>query len=133
MAGALREEVEQYMAHCERTLEATQVLAEHGYWRDVLSKAYFAMFYAASALLCADGISVSKHSAVVALVGERFAKPGRIDRKLHRMLIDMLDERHVADYRIEMEITQEEAEQGLRSAREFVGAIREYLENERGG
>ena len=45
----------------------------------------------------------------------------------------MLDERHVADYRIEIEITQEEAEQGLRAAREFVGAIREYLEREEGG
>jgi len=68
----------------------------------------------------------------VALVGERFAKPGRIDRRLHRMLIDMLDERHVADYRIEIEVTQEEAEQGLRAAREFVRAIREYLESEGG-
>jgi uncharacterized protein (UPF0332 family) len=132
VAGALREDVQQYMARGERTLEAAQVLAEHGYWRDMLSKTYFAMFYAASALLCTDGISVSKHSAVVALVGERFAKPGRIDRKLHRMLIDMLDERHVADYRIEIEVKQEEAEQGLRTAREFVEAIREYLESEGG-
>jgi len=123
----------QYMARSEQTLEAAQVLAEHGYWRDVLSKAYFAMFYAASALLCTDGISVSKHSAVVALVGERFAKPGRIDRKLHRMLIDMLDERHVADYRIEIEITQEKAEQGLHTAREFVRAIRGYLKSEECG
>jgi len=133
MASPLREDVEQYMARSERTLEAAQVLAEHGYWADVLSKTYFAMFYAASALLCTDGISVSKHSAVVALVGERFAKPGRIDRRLHRMLIDMLDERHVADYRIEIEVTQEEAEQGLRAARECVRAIREYLESEGGG
>lgn len=133
MAGGLREEVEQYMARSERALEAAQVLAEHGYWADVLSKTYFAMFYAASALLCTDGISVSKHSAVVALVGERFAKPGRIDRRLHRMLIDMLDERHVADYRIEIEVTQEEAEQGLRTAREFVRAIKEYLESGSGG
>jgi uncharacterized protein (UPF0332 family) len=133
MASPLRKEAGQYMARSERTLGAAQVLAEHGYWRDVLSKTYFAMFYAASALLCTDGISVSKHSAVVALVGERFAKPGRIDRKLHQMLIDMLDERHVADYRIEIEVTQEEAEQGLRTAREFVEAIREYLESEEGG
>ena len=78
MASPLSKEAGQYMARSERTLEAAQVLAEHGYWRDVLSKTYFAMFYAASALLCADGISVSKHSAVVALVGERFAKPRRI-------------------------------------------------------
>ena len=69
----------------------------------------------------------------MALLGERFAKPGRIDRRLHRMLIDMLDERHVADYRIEIEVTKEEAEQGLRTAGEFVRAIREYLESKGGG
>ena len=133
MAGALREEVKRYMARSERTLEAAQVLAEHGYWADVLSKAYYAMFYAARALLHTEGISVSKHSGVVALLGERFAKPGRIDRRLHRMLIDMLDERQVADYRIEIEVTKEEAEQGLRTAGEFVRAIREYLESKGGG
>ena len=45
----------------------------------------------------------------------------------------MLDERHVADYRIEIKVTQEEAEQGLHTAREFVGAIKECLESEGGG
>lgn len=56
------------------------------------------MFYAATALLHSEGIAVSKHSAVIAQVGEHFAKTGRIPLHLHRFLIDMFDERQAADY-----------------------------------
>jgi len=63
MAGALREEVKRYMARSERTLEAAQVLAEHGYWADVLSKAYYAMFYAA-ALCSTQRVSPSQNTRV---------------------------------------------------------------------
>jgi uncharacterized protein (UPF0332 family) len=129
MAHNLSREAERYLARAEQALEAARTLAEHGYPADALSKAYYAMFYAASAVLSTEGLSVSKHSAVMALLGEQFAKPGRIEPGLHRMLIDMFDERQVADYGVEIAITQERAEAGLRVAAEFVEAIKSYLES----
>lgn len=130
MARDLSGETERYLARAEQALAAARTLAEHGFPADALSKAYYAMFYAASAVLSTEGLSVSKHSAVIALFGERFAKPGRIAPGLHRMLIDMFDERQVADYGIEIEIAQKQAEAGLRAANEFVEAIKSYLRRE---
>ena len=101
MAGALREDAKQYMARSERTLEAAQVLAEHGYWRDVLSKTYFAMFYAASALLASKGISRSKHSGIHSALGQYFVKPGLIEPQYSRMLINAFNVRLDSDYDVQ--------------------------------
>jgi len=56
------------------------------------------MFYAATARLHSEGIAVSKHSAVIAQVGQHFAKTGKIEVHLHRAIIDVFDERQTADY-----------------------------------
>jgi len=45
------------------------------------------MYYAAQALLNADGIDVVKHSAVESAFGYYFAKSGKIDPKTHFRLI----------------------------------------------
>jgi len=43
-----------------------------------VSRAYYAMFYATSALLASKGISRSKHSGVCSAFGEHFVKTGLI-------------------------------------------------------
>jgi uncharacterized protein (UPF0332 family) len=86
------------------------------------------MFYAASALVRAKGFRPSKHSAVIAAVGEHFSKPGLVDRRLHRLLIDMFDERQTADYEVLLSITEERARIGLEAAERFVTAVIDYLE-----
>ncbi len=51
-------------------------------------------------------INVVKHSAVESAIGYYFAKPGRIDSKFHRMLMDARKIREIADYDIEEEIVE---------------------------
>lgn len=53
-------------------------LLKDGHVPDAASKTYYAMYYAAQALLNADGIDVVKHSAVEAAFGYHFAKTGKI-------------------------------------------------------
>jgi uncharacterized protein (UPF0332 family) len=85
------------MARAERGLQASHLLLKNEYFADAVSRAYYAMFYAATALLHSEGITVSKHSAVIAQVGKHFAKTGKIEVRLHRALIDVFDERQAAD------------------------------------
>ncbi len=120
-------ELEAYMRRARQALEVARGNLEDLYWADALSKCYYAMFYASSALLLTKGVRPVKHSAVIAAVGEYFAKPGLIDRQLHRLLIDMFDERQIADYEILLSITEERARAGLLAAEKFVAAVEEYL------
>lgn len=52
---------------------AAQILFDNGYPGFCASRSYYAMFYVAEAFLEGDGLSFSKHSAVIAAFGQHFA------------------------------------------------------------
>jgi uncharacterized protein (UPF0332 family) len=81
----LTPEVEAYLAKAHHALEVAWKLQTGGELADAAGKAYYAMFYAAQALLRAHRIEV-KHSAVASMLGRHFAKTGDLDPKFHRML-----------------------------------------------
>ena len=85
------------------------------------------MYYAAQALLSADGFDVVEHSAVESAFGYHFAKPGRIDPKFHRMLMNARKIREIADYDIDEEIVEPVASLKTDEGRAFLAAIRDYL------
>ncbi len=71
-----------------RSLEAAKTLKAEGFTEFAVSRAYYAMFYVAEALLEREGLSFSRHSAVISALGERFARTNRIPKDYHRHLID---------------------------------------------
>ena len=84
----MTDEVRRYLRKAEHALEVAEDLLKDGHAPDAASKIYYAMYYAAQALLNADGIDVVKHSAVESAFGHHFAKSGKIDPKFHRMLMN---------------------------------------------
>ena len=81
-----------------QSLEAARMLLQGGFSGFAVSRAYYAMFYAAEAFLEGEGLSFSRHSAVIAAFGERFAKTGRVPVALHRQLIQAEQVRLQGDY-----------------------------------
>ncbi len=123
----MTEEVRRYLRKAEHALEVAEDLLKGGHAPDAASKIYYAMYYAAQALLNADGIDVVKHSAVESAVGYHFAKPGKIDPKFHRMLINARKIREIADYDIDEEIVEPVASLKIDEGRAFLSAIKDYL------
>ncbi|GAF68751.1 unnamed protein product, partial [marine sediment metagenome] len=81
----------------------------------------------AEALLLGDGLAFSKHSAVIAAFGERFAKTQRVPPKFHQYLIEAQDRRNVGDYHIGPALTESEARDEISRAREFVSLGDDFL------
>lgn len=75
----MTEEVTKLIEKSEHALEVAEALMKDGYPSDAASKVYYAMFYAAQALLKSAGIDVVKHSAVESAIGYHFAKTGKIE------------------------------------------------------
>lgn len=123
----MNEETRQYLLKADNALIVAEELLAHGHLPDAASKTYYAMFYAAKALLATEGIDVSKHSAVESALGFHFAKPGRIDPKLHRMFMNARKIREIADYGIFDEIVEPDASLKVEEGREFVTAIKALL------
>jgi uncharacterized protein (UPF0332 family) len=123
----MSDEIKGYLAKSEHALEVAEELLKAGYAPDAASKVYYAMFYAAQALLKSEGIHVVKHSAVESALGYHFAKTGRLDPKYHRMLINARKVRETVDYDVEEEIIEPVASLKLEEGRAFVNAIKKIL------
>jgi uncharacterized protein (UPF0332 family)/predicted nucleotidyltransferase len=80
------------------SLNAAKLLADQGYYDFAASRAYYTMFYGASALLLGEGFTFSKHSTVIALFGQHFAKTGRVPVEFHQYLIEAMKVRPAGDY-----------------------------------
>jgi uncharacterized protein (UPF0332 family) len=108
-------------------LDAARLLLAAQHLDSATSRAYYAMFYVAEALLAQIGQSYSKHAGVVAAFGREYAKTGKLDPRFHRWLIDAQDLRTVADYTAEMVITAEKVRAVCDWAEEFLAAARSHL------
>jgi len=123
----VKKEVQRLLEKADHALEVAESLYRQGFPQDASSKIYYAMFYAAQALLKAEDIDVVKHSAVESALGYYFAKTGRIDPKYHRMLINARKVREIVDYDIQEEIVEPAALLKLEEAREFVGVMKAMI------
>lgn len=123
----MKEETKKLIAKAEHALEVAEKLMHDGYPPDAASKIYYAMFYATQALLKSEGIDVTKHSAVESSFGYHFVKPGRINAKYHRLLMDARKVREIADYDIQEEIVEPDASLKVEQGKEFLSAMKKYL------
>lgn len=122
------EESQRWMAKARSSLTAAKKLLEESLFAESISRSYYAMFYAAKALLLLDGIDVSKHSAVAAAFGRGYAKTGKIDPRYHRMLLDGFEWRQKSDYDIYWLATREMAERCRQDAEAFVAQAEKTLQ-----
>lgn len=72
-----------------RSLLAAERLLRDGDHDFALSRAYYAMFYAAQALLLMRDVRRSKHSGVIAAFNEQFIQTGELSRDLFFKLRDV--------------------------------------------
>jgi uncharacterized protein (UPF0332 family) len=99
---------------------AAKLLPGGNYPGFAASRAYFAMFYVAEAFLEGEGLSFSKHSAVIAAFGRHFALPGKLPVEFYRYLMEAQDLRHSGDYGDANVVTSDEATEQIRRAEQFL-------------
>lgn len=121
-------DVRLYMARAHEDLRAAESNAQQGFPAVAISRAYYAMFYAASAVLASAGLSRIKHTGVHAAFGEHFVKAGLIEPEYARLLIHAFDSRLDADYEADFAAQPETATAILDDARRFVARIERYLQ-----
>jgi len=86
----MRPATSQLLANARETLNAAELLLNQGYLRDSASRAYYAFFYAAKALLNEKELSLKKHGAVHSMFAQEFVKTGLFDARFHRGGVERL-------------------------------------------
>ncbi len=103
-----------------KSLDAAELLISKSYHDFAVSRAYYSMFYIAEAFLLGEGLSFSKHSAVIAAFGQHFVKTGQVAREFHRYLIEGADSRNVGDYDTASGLSKKDALEQIKRAKEFM-------------
>lgn len=91
------------------------------------SRAYYAMFYKASALLLRRGLSFKRHSAVIAAFGREFAKDDPTWRVHHAHLVRAEALRKEGDYDLYAHFDPAEIDELLGWAEGYLRAAENYL------
>ena len=126
----MNEDIKALLEKAQESLSAGKMLRDQGYHGFAASRAYYAMFYVAEALLSSLGQSYTSHGGVIGAFGREFAKAGTMPAKFHRWLIDGQDVRNISDYGIGIEISQEQTDDVLAHSKEFIEAAQGYLEDQ---
>jgi uncharacterized protein (UPF0332 family) len=124
------EEIAANLERAEKSIRAAKELASGGYYDFVASRAYYAAFYAAMAVLLHEELEFSKHSGVIASIHRRFVKTGKLDKKYGKDLNWLFELRGVGDYGVTVHVSQQDAEKAIQAAEGFLHAIEALI---RGG
>jgi uncharacterized protein (UPF0332 family) len=115
------------VAKAEESVRAAELLARDGYHGFAVSRAYYAMFYVAEALLLEQGLTFTSHAGVISAFGQHFSKTAKVPSEFHRYLLAAQDARTEGDYDIRPKLTADDAALVVARAHEFIKLARRTL------
>ena len=108
------------MERAYEKLEVAKSLFEEGFYSDAVSRAYYAMFYAARALLTERDIYPKTHRGVISQFGVIFVKGGKFKRTFFDLFARAQEDREEADYGLLSGIEEEGAREIIEGAEGFL-------------
>lgn len=114
------------LARANEELAAAQLLADHRFAAQAVSRSYYAAFYAAEEALLVIGEVRSKHAGVVAAVGRLLVGERGLEPAAGRLLRSLFERRSRADYDLGG-TPQEEATRAVADATTVTDLIRGWI------
>ena len=116
-------------SRARKALQSARLLAENQLFEDSVSRSYYAVFHAAKAALLKCKIEADTHTAVRSMFGLHIVRPGKVEKRLAKILIAEQEDREIGDYSVTVRITAERANKRLAEAEFFLVAIGDFLSN----
>jgi uncharacterized protein (UPF0332 family) len=114
-------------ARGDEALAAARHLLSGGFHRDAVSRAYYAAYHWARALLLSQGVDPRTHRGVVQMLNLRFVKDGPMPEEIAAHLAHLETYRELSDYSALASFTQAQAEEEVQRAATFAAACRRLL------
>ena len=105
-------EIESLIQRAKRALASAELLIREGDLEGAVSRSYYAMFYAAEAILLTKNLNPSSHKGVITLFGEHFVKAGIFPKEMSKRFKNSFDRRLVGDYSFTFEVNYSQLTQG---------------------
>lgn len=115
------------MARGNEALSAARVLLKAGLMNDAVSRAYYAAYHWASALLLSKGLEPKTHRGKIQMLSLHFVRTGLIAEEAAAHLSRLEDFREASDYSAAFSFSKADAEDAVRRAESFLAACRPFL------
>ena len=122
-----REAVLAYLEGARNALQGAQYNLDGGFDGIAVNRAYYAFFYAATALLLTLDITRSRHAGVLAAFREYFVKAEAFPIEDSRAYGSAFELRNIADYEMLGQVDSVQARAAVESAQGFVERCVLYL------
>lgn len=110
-----------YLQRSDESLTSAKALLKIGNLKDSVALSYYSMYHCLLALLFRVGIKCENHAAAIILLRKAF----EIDnRKISKSKEERVDKQYYVGFRIE----QEEAQDSINTAEEFITEIIEFID-----
>lgn len=129
-SAAPKKEVRLFIKRAKQMLVVADHNLKNDFYESSVNRSYYAVFYAASALLSTKGKSMGRHAGVISAFRQDFVKTGSFDVDLSDIYGRLLDHRNVSDYDLLAVIDRKQAESDLKDSKKFVDAVEKWLQDQ---
>lgn len=123
----LSTQLESMLQKAQRSLISAQRQVIEEDFDFALSRAYYAAFYAIQAVLLTKSLLPAKHAGLIRVFSQHFIKTGIFPKEFSNFVSQLFRDRQIGDYRFDLDITKDYAQQNIQIAEKIVEAIRAYL------
>ena len=117
-----------YLEKARQKLGVARRLRDSGDHDDAISRAYYAAFHAAKALLTSAGEQPRTHHGAVTLFNLLFVKTGKMSKRAGRFFANLKDDREAADYDLFSFADADTARDAVEEAESIIAEATSYLE-----
>lgn len=126
-----QEEIGLEMAVAWEALDDAESNLEEGRFRTAISRAYYAIFHAARAVVWTREVAPKTHKGLAQQFGQNIVQTGVTSREFSTILKNASDERELADYHaMTGSFEREDVEKLVAEARMFVKEMKRILEED---
>lgn len=101
---------------------------ENEFFGDAVSRAYYAVYHAITAVLASRGLSFSSHTQTLGAFNREFVKNGVFPPDTYKKIQRLFEDRQAGDYDWKNQINRNTAEMDLAAATGVVTLCRKHLE-----
>ena len=112
----------------ENTLAEVETHRTNGFYNTAVNRLYYACYYAATAILIANGIEVKSHDGVRMNLGKYIVQEGILTPELGRYFSRLFSKRSTGDYDDFFNHSIETVDELMPDAKLFIQTIKDWIE-----
>ncbi len=109
------------------TFDDAKILASKGKWNSTINRLYYAVYYAAMALLLKNDLKPTTHNGTKSNFTEHFIKNQTIDKKFGKLYSQLFTFRQKGDYDDLFDFTEEKVMEYFKPVEEFIIVLETFI------